>query len=267
MEEAGRSFEQTRGDRPSWLTEGLILVAIPALAYYLTFSYERWYCDVFDIPQEFIKLDLTTVLVYAAAILGVWTIVLPVLDVFADLPTSPAVHPNAWGRLVKKYVPFFVFFAAVSYFYWDVRKFSIFTGLIILAMLSEILIARLFGDKTKPLAERINPQSPLLLPGSGLNIVKARLGAKLTGIILTVAVGTLLSGVLGASAALKQEAFLVPSSHPNRVVLRQYGDKLICAAVDFEKRIVIPDFIVLTLGADPNTRFELKPVGPLRLRQ
>jgi hypothetical protein len=65
----------------------------------------------------------------------------------------------------------------------------------------------------------------------------------------------------GKEQALNQTDFLVPSTNPNSVVLRVYGDNLICAP--FHDKSVEPSFFVLKLDDEPRPHLELRNVGPL----
>jgi len=68
----------------------------------------------------------------------------------------------------------------------------------------------------------------------------------------------------GRAHALKQTEYLFPSTYEQSVVLRIYGDNMICAPVDRDKKEVQRSFFVLNVsGATPPT-LKLEKIGPLK---
>lgn len=52
------------------LTEGLLLAAIPIVAYYLAYQYEKGYFSAFAAPENLITIDISTFLLFASTLLG-----------------------------------------------------------------------------------------------------------------------------------------------------------------------------------------------------
>jgi hypothetical protein len=79
-----------------------------------------------------------------------------------------------------------------------------------------------------------------------------------------------LAFLVGRGEAMSQQDFLVtftnPSMPPDTVVLRIYGDKMVCASFDFEKREVTKTFFVLKLDDEPRPKIYLAKVGPLKVK-
>jgi hypothetical protein len=81
--------------------------------------------------------------------------------------------------------------------------------------------------------------------------------------LLVVAILVLCSGFEGRKAALTKEVFMVPSINTHSVVLKVYGDKLICAPFDRESGRVEKSFFFIELGRDSNLMLVPQKVGPL----
>lgn len=263
---------ESTNNKPSnrWLTEGLVLAFAPALSYYFVFIYESAYCNTFGIPLHFIKPDITTVLIYSTIIFGLYYILIPVFDVFADILTSYLVPTNnIWVRLLKLFFPPGMFFLLMLVIYIEKWKTLIPITLIFIGIfLVDILMTWLVRDKSKPFAEQLNTGIGLFLrTGTPFHLIRSRFGTRVTTIVLLVFVGVIVSRLLGNAAAISQKTFLMPSSHPNTVVLRQYGDRMICSPVDLERKRVAKGFIIRMVENNPNTVFELKDVGPLQSEQ
>lgn len=262
-------MNESKDNKPSdrWLNEGMALVITPALAYYFAFTYESAYCNTFNIPVHFIRPDITTVLVYATILFGLYFILIPVFDVLADAVTFSLIPiNNIWVRLLKLFFPLLMFFGLILVIYKEQWKTLIPITLIFIGIfLVDILVAWLFRDKTKSFAKQLDTGIELFFrSGTPLCIIRSRFGAKVTTVLFLIIVGIIVSRSLGNAAALNQKVFLMPSSHPNTVVLRQYGDKIICSPIDMDKKKVTKSFIIMTVGSDSNTVFELREVGPLQ---
>lgn len=60
-----------------WLTEGVVLAAIPVMAYVLAFGFEYGYYIAYRFPQELISVDLNRVFVAGVIFLaGVFFVVI-----------------------------------------------------------------------------------------------------------------------------------------------------------------------------------------------
>ena len=67
--------------------------------------------------------------------------------------------------------------------------------------------------------------------------------------------------------ARTKERFFVPSTAPDTVVLRIYGNRLICAPVDRTTKQIARAIQVLRLGDDPKMVLRSERIGPLRLKE
>lgn len=75
------------------------------------------------------------------------------------------------------------------------------------------------------------------------------------------------AGAEGRRNAMTQTVFLIPSTYPQSVVLRVYGDTLVCAPFDQQNRTVESSFFFIRLGDASEVRLTPRKVGPLRPTQ
>jgi len=70
----------------------------------------------------------------------------------------------------------------------------------------------------------------------------------------------------GESFAENQEEYLVPSTHQNAVVLRIYGDNLICGELDRDGKKLNGNFFVLKVDDEPRPVLSVQTVGRLGIK-
>lgn len=60
-------------NKPKKYIDTTILIAIvPAYIYFVSFEYENGYCDNFGIPKYLIEPSLTTILIFATTLFGIF---------------------------------------------------------------------------------------------------------------------------------------------------------------------------------------------------
>jgi len=96
-----------------------------------------------------------------------------------------------------------------------------------------------------------------------LTFITKHLRSTTIGILLFVLLLFSLPYFSGEDTATKQEYFLVPSTNANSVVLRIYGDELICTELDKQSNKPNGKFFILKLADEPRPTLSLQKVGPL----
>jgi len=79
--------------------------------------------------------------------------------------------------------------------------------------------------------------------------------------------GFSITHAIGRAIALNQSEFLVITTSSEMVVLRAYGDKLLCAPFDRTKKEVKRTFSILKIAEDSNLKLSLEEVGPLHMEK
>lgn len=247
-----------------WVSEGLIIAAIPVVAYMITFSYETGFAGFFGIPREFIALNFTSVFIVAGALLGVlfflflWTETfflfpskgilyrtsLRLLPLFLLLPVLFILYGNYWRKWIGPAIIMLIF-ALIAYgapliTQRDVKGYS----------------KKLEAEEEKDRQDRVETPFDQAIRLLG--------GKNAMTLIMILWLLLVISNNAGDAAALKQEEFLVANTSPEMVVLRIYGDHLICAPFDRATKEVQRSFIVLKVADDPQLMLRLEKVGPLR---
>lgn len=248
-----------------WLAEKFGLFITPAIAYYLVFTYESAYCRNFGIPPGFIRPDLTTILIYTSVVVGVSCSLVMILDSWIELHRASPASPPA-QHLFRLYLPFILLLLLlVSTYGSHWRNWFWLAIILAIGTLTDFIKAR-FGDKKKPYLTRL--QGPVAIfngPGTIWDIARKRLDLELVIFFIAMFFARLISSSLGEAEALNQHQFLVPSSHPDSVLVRIYGDKMLCAAYDPKTKKLAKQFFILTAGTDQTLHFDTKEIGTLSL--
>lgn len=85
-------------------------------------------------------------------------------------------------------------------------------------------------------------------------------GLLITGLLL-IALTT--SFTAGRASAYDGERYLIANTSPKTVILRIYGENMICSPFDEKTKEVEKKFKVLRIGNDPNLTLSLEKIGPL----
>jgi hypothetical protein len=247
-----------------WVAEKFGLFITPAVAYYLAFTYEASYCKSFAIPPSFIHPDLTTILIYTSVVAGVSFLVVMLIDAWIDVVKAPPII-QPYQHVFRIYGPFLVLVLLVAEVYgtahwghWLLVALPIAFGAIVDCLLAFI------GDKSQPYLARLKGPAALLSgPGTVWDVARKRLDLELVVFFAAIYIGRLISSALGEAEAFNQRTFLVPSTYPDSVVVRVYGDKILCAGIDLASKKPTQQIYILTAGTDPSLHFDSREIGPL----
>src|SRR5256712_12330837 len=115
----------TPGEKRNWLTESVLLAAIPVMAYLLAFGFEYGYYFAYGFPQELISIDLNRVFVAGVIFLGgVMLLVVPANIVLALLPIEHPLTPA-----IAQAVTFALAYMVSLVYYWCFDILSCVLGL------------------------------------------------------------------------------------------------------------------------------------------
>jgi hypothetical protein len=96
-------------------------------------------------------------------------------------------------------------------------------------------------------------------------LIRIKFGNETLVIITVFLLGLYIALSAGKAEATKQEEFLVTNTKPELVVLRIYGDNLICAPFDRKTGEVEESFSVLKNTGDPNLSLRFEKLGNLHI--
>lgn len=250
-------------------SEGFIIAAISAVAYIYAFVYEAGFAKVFSIPLSFITLSLTNVLIVAGSLLLVGQLVFYVANLVF---TVFGKFDGPISTRVKLLTPLLLYSLALVFLTFGTHLLSSFIVVLIGGFLLGIFLHFVFplltqrskGDYREKLVaqDRRDAQATDLW-----SLLARRLGVGPYNLILSLVMALFVVYIAGQSAAMKQSEYLVTSTSPEMVVLRVYGNNMVCTPLDRSTREVEPNFVVLKVGEDPNLMLYSEQIGPLSLEE
>jgi len=249
------------------ISEGIILALSSAGAYLFAFYYEKGFASVFSIPVSFITITLTSILTFGAILLGVILFSLPgisLLLTFTESNTRPILKRTLLPIIIAVILLFvqFYFFGIDN---WEqLLPIIIIVFLIVLLQLVLPLIKQKSGKYIDKLEAYEKERAADLFVDAAV-VVRDRFGNAPIIIVLIFLFGITIAGTAGRSEAIKQEEFLVTNTTPEMVVLRIYGDNMICVPFDRITGEIEKDFTVLKITDDSDLVLKLENIGQLHL--
>lgn len=249
------------------MPEGLLAATIPLTGYLLAFVYEAGFCTAFHIPLSFITLTPTIVFAAVAAL----TVLVAPLFWLANIMCIMGLDlrdPVA-RSLTRLAIPgvLFLLFIGVNPKAWQESIWLL--CLLAFLALGEFGLPLLTQRDKKSYREKLLGQEAVEARVTDLfHVFGRRFGTLPMTIAVVMIMAILLSNIAGRSQAKRQEEFLVLASSPETVVLRVYGDDLVCAQFDRATKEIQPNFFTIkrvSLPSEPRIQLNLEKVGPLRL--
>jgi len=241
----------------AWVASKMGILAVPAIGYFCAFLYQRAYCYAFGIPVTFIQIDLTQVLIFSAALLGVWYFLFLILSTFVELGD----HEEGSKSARRTY--YFALVITWTGLRWGLDLPLSSSYLIYIEILFGI------GVLTDILGTVLNRRMvagipPIRRPWDLYPKLRRKFGDNFIPIILFFG-GIFFSSALGTHSAISQTRFQVPRGNPNLALVMVAEGKAICAVFDPATKECSGGFCVLELQDDKGVYFDNKDIGPLRL--
>jgi hypothetical protein len=241
------------------------LALAPALAYYLVYEGEKSYCAAFGLPIYFIEINLATVLLFASLVLGFSLYILFFIDSAYEAFIGHSAE-DQHGRAAQHYAVFvslIVLFAALFGLKW--RAWIGWVLGFLLILLLDFQFVRFSGNKGRPawkqLIGPIEVWSKFPLFGIPKKILK-----DLFPLFIFIYVSVVIAQAVGRASAYNQTDFLILSNISDTMVVKKYGDKMICCKYDPKTKSVDDNFFVIEAGADRNITFKMAKIGPMNLK-
>jgi len=249
------------------LGEAALVVLLTAGAYLLAFSYETGFAKHFGIPTDLISVDLRSLLLFGG---GSITAVLGVLVAFNFLVmTFPSkAHPAIQRALVRSIIFAMPCSIPIALYGIDHPQKWWWWVLVYVAYLFFEFVYPLFVTRgTRGYVNKLaavhaaDDRTPDLATTAA-----ARFGPSPVIVVCFFPLALLIARIGGETTAMKKTGFLVLDSKPARVVLRAYGETLVCAVADLDRHEVISDFLLVKFGEN-SLPLRLQEIGPLQLRR
>jgi len=231
-------------------------IAFPAVAYFLDFTYESGFCSAFDIPNNFIEVNLTTVLVFASSLLAITYLFVPIYTAWDERHKVPR---SGYRRLIYVYGPYLVIAIFLLELYgWKFKSLIVWWVLLALMIVVDLMRAGMRSDRNVPFTAALRGAMGYF-DHTQLGNFKSALGAAFP-IFAAFSFLIFIARQMGSGAALTQDTFLVCPKSPDLVVLRKYGDKIFLGQID-GKNNYTHKFIIV--GVTDIGFYEEKKIGTL----
>jgi len=250
-------------NKSSLLTrETLLVVLIPLLGYAISFLYEIGYCNTFNIPLYFIKPSTTTIFI------GISSIALFLLLYFLirwGFGMFLGTGPISLG-INHLVIPLLISIYIIGLFGADWKRLSgVIAGLVVVVFME-------FGVPLFTQSKHLTYRDKLKAQDKGdWEVDKFRrkiteyFGPGLMHSFVLLIFVFWAAYITGVAHAEQQREFLVIEAQPQLVVLRNYGNELICGRFNETTKELLNVFSFLNRdNLDQNVSFELKRVGPLK---
>jgi len=252
---------------PIWQSILLLSPIAVALGFIMAYLYELGYCSAFGIPSEFIQLQSTNIIatvvrVFLSFFFLFW--VLFFLLLYVNNPNQKRLDPIRRRLLMIAFVILVYITIAFGYhrafqeWYFMIPLFVYFMFFLFIGPL--LTRRNTTGGYRNKLAAQDEADRETSYP---LTLITKYGGWTTFGILFLVLLLLSLSYFSGEDTATRQEYFLVPSTNENSVVLRIYGDELICTQLDKQSNKPNGKLFILKLDDEPRPILSLQKVGPL----
>lgn len=264
---SGIPREEGRQAFPIWQSVIALSPIAVAIGYIMAYLYELGYCDVFGIPSEFIQLQSTNIIATVGRVFLSFLLLFWVgfsLLLYVNNPNRKPLNPISRRLLIIVFIVLSYITFALGYhrafreWYFAIPLFVYFV--LVLFVGPFWTRKNVTGGYIAKLAaqDEVDRQTP-----HPLTFITKHIGWATIGILFFVFVVLSLSYLSGEDTATRQEYFLVPSTNENSVVLRIYGDELICTQLDKQSNKPNGKLFILKLDDEPRPVLSLQKVGPL----
>lgn len=266
-EDTANQPEENKNSTPVF-SEGILLAMVTAGAYLTAFYYERSFAGYFGIPPELINISIVNLFIVGALMLStLLSVFMPLNLLFMLRPRN--MHPVL--KIMAAPVVFVLILALIAIYMVGLSAWIYWSIFIILALIVGIVYlavpAYIHRSKGKYI-NRLEAQLEIDVVASAntnslTDLIIARFGWNLFGVICLFLIANFFATLAGLAAAQQQRKFLVTNTDPEMVVIRTYGENLICAPFDRNKKDVQRSFIILKITGDPKLSLRLENIGPL----
>jgi hypothetical protein len=251
--------------RLEWLSDAILIACASGFAYFLAFVYEREYCKYFNIPDAIIRPGFITVLSFAAAVyaFGI-SIIWLVNSLYVFFISRKRKNPSALRRFIQVRGPAMLFVIILASAYgWNRNGWltliiaSVY--LFVVDVLPAIVSRKDYGSFSLAFRESMEGTTQ---PATLWDPIHRRFGSQTVLVLIFCWCAIILAGVLGRTSAEHQHRFLVPDIRPDSVVVRIYGNDIICVSVDKAQRKIGNEMTVLDLQGPNIVRLSWENIGP-----
>ena len=245
-------------NRKNIFTESIFLAVIPFLGYLTVFIYELGFATYFNMPYELIQPSFTSVCLVTAFIIGALLLTFVGGHLFSVIfLTIFPLRDNPLLRAIKRVTPTLL----ITLFFVCLlgREWKLYLGSLL--MLSIIILINFLWplvtcrkeksyvgklEKQEETEGKFDPEFRRFF-----DYIDSKFSRQIVSIFLIVAFFLLLVYQTGFVKARQKEYFW-QLNNGQKIVLRIYGDNLICAGFDAEKGAVDGEFDIISFFHRPD---------------
>lgn len=217
--------------------ESIYVACIPIFAYLMAFSFECGFLSVFNIPYDFISINLY-VIVFASTTIF-FTLIIPI-NALAFIPIKDKKNRDI-SLLFLNLIPYFLFLVLIILYGSNWQNYG-FTGLfIVLLLLMRLMVWFMSKSDNDTNENDISKTSRITL---SMKYISNKIPMVFLIIILTV----LVSFEVGRAEAIYKNKYLISDSSLDRLIIRIYNDKIISVPYERETNSILPYFYIKTFS-------------------
>lgn len=247
--------------RRTLASEAIFVVAVTAATYITVYSYEAGFCGVFGVPLSFIRPEISTVLFFTATLSTLFFALLNVIYLYAGFREFISRRKNPiLRRAILTNGPMLVAALMLGLFA-DRWAFLIgVSGMIALEVVLQLTNKGSAEEKLQEWDREVERTDAF--PYSLLRRLRDAGTLWLIRLVIWALIIEFGLYFVGQAAAKRTTEFLVTDLGGPAVVLRVYGDDIICAQFEPTTKMCSRKFTILKRG-DAGRIFEMAKVGPL----
>lgn len=254
----------------SFFSETLLIAAITACAYLITFSYEAGFLNVFGIPLDFANLSLIYVFVVGSILLAVLVIIFYIVNtVVIFMPSFEKNHPIS--TVLKKILPFYILTLISVVLFGNLWKEWIWILVIAVIYTLIEIVPPLFGSRKYGYWNRMKKwQQPgtksifnFILPKPKKSNRKFIISILNIILIMVFIVFTAYYG--GRARAIKENEFLILKSSPEMIAIKFSGDKVFLFPFDRMSHVIYKEYKIVDIEKLSST-FKKEELGRMQIK-
>ncbi len=244
-----------------------MLTVIPAYVYFVSFLFEQAMCNWYGIPSYLIDISLTTILLFGTTL---WTVIFSCVKLMGlVVPMFKAANDETRPHLRMIFILnglcLIIAIILLFSFPFSWLSLSIIVGVIasMNLFLWGIPLLTKIREK-KSIKEKLVSISDEEDRFDLINLLLKRLSHNdrlLVGILIIIPG---LSYFIGMGQAMKQEKYEVVTSMQNVIVLRKYGDLLVCSNYKSDNNLIGDSLILIRISDDPPLVLATKNLGRMQ---
>jgi len=252
------------------ITGTIILAVLPPYLYFVTYMYEMGVCETLNIPVYLIEPSIGnvlscgfTILIFFFFFMQIGNFILP-LHAASKNPKyqhlKMILFSNALCILISGFILFTnpiswsICFIVIGIFFITNLVYWIFPILLKIK------------DKEHSTNEKLSQLTIYKNPYDAGRALLDKLSKYDRRIVLNSILLPLLCVFIGRGSILKQRKFDFVNNTNNTIVLRKYGDFLICGTIDIKKKVLTDSLVIIKMGDKDAVRLKTLDIGPLNIK-